>query len=138
MTRGWPASVVSSYFFGDCSMPNDLTANAEALGQAGGGSKPSSSLYREMGLAAVATELNLQLNTLEPDVAEAVQRGAAALFLASSGRSLTRDPRIVRAGEKGGRRKALRVASNERPSKRFPTGKAEVLKCLAGGTEAQS
>ena len=119
-------------------MPNDLTANAEALGQAGGGSKPLSSLYREIGLAAVATELNLQLNTLEPDVAEAVQRGTAALFLAGSGRSLTRDPRIVRAAEEGGRRKARRVASNGRLSKRFPTGKAEVVKCLADGTEAQA
>ncbi len=119
-------------------MLNDLTANAEALGQAGGGCKPSSSLYREIGLAAVAAELNLQLNALEPDVAEAVQRGAAALFLAGSGRSLTRDPRIVRAGEEGGRYRARRVASNGRLSKRFPTGKAEVLKCLADGTEAQS
>jgi len=119
-------------------MPNNLTANAQALGQAGGGSKPLSSLYRELGLAAVATELNLQLNTLEPDVAEAVQRGAAALFLAGSGRSLIRDPRIVRAGEEGGRRKARRVASNGRLSKRFPTRNAEVVKCLADGTEAQS
>jgi hypothetical protein len=119
-------------------MPNDLTAKAEALGHAGGGSKPLSSLYREIGLAAVATELNLQLNTLEPDVAEAVQRGAAALFLVGSGRSLTRDPRIVRAAEEGGRRKARRVARNGRLSKRFPAGKAEVVKCLADGTEAQS
>jgi hypothetical protein len=119
-------------------MPNDLTANAEALGRAGGDSKSSSRLYREIGLAAVAIELSLQLNTLEPDVAEAVQRGAAALFLAGGRRSLTRDPRIVRAGEKGRRRKARRVASNGRLSKCFPTRKAEVLKCLADGTEAQS
>ena len=65
-------------------MPNDLTANAQALGQASSGGKPLSSLYREIGLAAVATGLNLQLNTLEPDVAEAVQRGTAAIFLAGS------------------------------------------------------
>jgi hypothetical protein len=93
-------------------MLKDLTANAETLGPAGGGCKPSSSLYREIGLAAVAAELNLQLNTLEPDVAEAVQRGAAALFPAQSGRTLTRDPRIVRVGKERGRRKARRVASN--------------------------
>jgi hypothetical protein len=43
---------------------------------------PLASLYREIGLAAVASGLKLQLNTLDPDVAEAVQRGAAALFLA--------------------------------------------------------
>jgi hypothetical protein len=119
-------------------MPNDLTANAQALGQASCGSKPLSSLYREIGLAAVATELNLQLNTLDLDAAEAVQRGAAALLVAGSGRGLTRYPRIVRAGEEGGRRKARRVASKRRQSKRFPTGKSEVVKCLADGTEAQS
>ena len=31
-------------------------------------------LYRDIGLATVATELNLQPDTLEPDVAEAVER----------------------------------------------------------------
>ncbi len=119
-------------------MPNDLTANAQALDQASGGCKPLSSLYREIGLAAVATGLNLQLNTLESDVAEAVQRGAAALFLAGYGPGLTRYPRIVLVGEEGGRRKARRVASKARQSKHFPTGKAEVVKCLADGTEARS
>ncbi len=101
-------------------MPNDLTANAQALGEASSGGKPLSSLYREIGLAAVATGLNLQLNTLEPDLAEAVRRGAAVIFLARSGRSLTRDPRIVRAGEEGGRRKSRRVPSKGGQSKRFP------------------
>jgi len=98
-------------------MPNDLTASAQALDQASGGGTPLSSLYREIGLAAVATALNLQLNTLEPDVADAVQRGAAAISLAGSGRSLTHYPRIVRAGEEGGRRKARRVRSKGRQSK---------------------
>ena len=55
-------------------MSNDLTADAEAPGEASRSGMPSSSLYHEIGLAAVATELNLQLNTLEPDVAEAVER----------------------------------------------------------------
>jgi hypothetical protein len=97
-------------------MPNDLTANAQAAGQASGGCKPLSSLCREIGLAAVATELNLQLNTLELDVAEDVERGAAALFLAGYGPSLTRYPRNVRDGEEGGRRKGRRVASKARQS----------------------
>ncbi len=97
-------------------MRSDLTANAQALGQASSGGKPLSSLYREIGLAAVATGLNLQLNTLEPDVAEAVQRGTAAIFLAGSGHSLTRHSRIVRAGEEGGRRKARPVPSKGRQS----------------------
>jgi hypothetical protein len=100
-------------------MPNDLIATPQALGQASGGREPLSSLYREIGLAAVASGLKLQLNTLDPDVAEAVERGTAALF-AAYGPSLTRYPRSVRAGENGGRRKARLVASKARQSQRFP------------------
>jgi hypothetical protein len=39
----------------------------------------------EIGLAAVASGLKLQLNALDPDVAEAVERGTAALFLRGTG-----------------------------------------------------
>ena len=63
-------------------MSNNPAANARTLGVASDGQTPLSCLYREVGLAAVANELNLQLNTLEPDVAAAVERGAAALLLA--------------------------------------------------------
>ena len=80
-------------------MSNDLAADARAPGEGSSGRRPLSSLYREIGLATVATEFNLQLNTLEPDVSEAVQRGTAALFLVGSGRSLTRYPRIARASD---------------------------------------
>jgi hypothetical protein len=73
-------------------MPNDLIAAPLALGPASGGREPLSSLYREIGLAAVASGLKLQLNTLDADVAEAVERGAAALFLAGYGPSLIRYP----------------------------------------------
>jgi hypothetical protein len=118
-------------------MPNDLIAAAQALGQATGGYEPLPSLYREIGLAAVAIELNLQLNTLDPDVAEAVERGSAALFPAGYEPSPTRFPRSVRAGEDGGRRKARHVASKARQSLRFPKAKAEVVKCLADGTETR-
>jgi hypothetical protein len=118
-------------------MPNDLTATAQAVGQASGGWEPSSSLCREIGLAAVARGLNLQLNTLDPDVAEAVKRGAAALFLAGYGPSLTRFPRSIRAGENGGRRKARHMASKAIQSRRLPTEKVEVVKCLADGREAR-
>jgi hypothetical protein len=52
-------------------MSNYLTADARAPGEASSGGMPLSSLYHEIGLAAVATELNLQLNALEP--AEAVE-----------------------------------------------------------------
>ena len=47
-------------------MSNYLTADARAPGEASSGGMPLSSLYHEIGLAAVATELNLQLNALEP------------------------------------------------------------------------
>ena len=69
-------------------MSNNLTADARATGEASSGWRPQSSLYRAIGLATVATELNLQLVTLEPEVAEAVERGAAALLMAGFGRSL--------------------------------------------------
>ena len=48
-----------------------------------------SPLCRAFGLAAVAAELNLQMDTLEPDTARAIERGAAALFLAGYGPRLT-------------------------------------------------
>ena len=63
-------------------MSNNPAASARTLGEASDGQTPFSGLYREVGLAAVANELNLQLNTLEHDVAAAVERGAAALLLA--------------------------------------------------------
>jgi hypothetical protein len=69
-------------------MSNYLTADARAPGEASSGGMPLSSLYHEIGLAAVATELNLQLNTLAP--AEAVEMGAAALLLAGDGPSVPR------------------------------------------------
>ena len=47
-------------------MSNNPAANARTLSEASDGQTPLSGLYREVGLAAVANELNLQLNTLEP------------------------------------------------------------------------
>jgi hypothetical protein len=40
---------------------------------------------RTLGLAAVAAELNLEVDTLEPEVGQAVQKGAASLYLAGYG-----------------------------------------------------
>ena len=62
-------------------MRQDPPAFPRAWEQSAGFAEPLSSLYREAGLAAVAVELNLQVHTLAPEVAEAVERGAAALFL---------------------------------------------------------
>ena len=42
-------------------------------------------LHREVGLAAIAAELQLELFTLAPEVAQAVEKGAAALFLSGYG-----------------------------------------------------
>ena len=96
------------------------------------------SLYRDIGLATVATELNLQLDTLEPDVAEAVERGAAAGLLAEFGPSLTRHRRSVRAGEQGGRRKLRRLVRKAKQSRRFPTGKSVIAKHLWESMEGRS
>ncbi|MGO8798015.1 MAG: hypothetical protein ACLQE9_14160 [Roseiarcus sp.] len=60
-------------------MRHEPTANPEIIEQRAGESKLLSRLYREVGLAAVAAELNLQGAALEPDLAEAVERGALLL-----------------------------------------------------------
>jgi hypothetical protein len=59
----------------------------DALITTSGAASPmlSPQLYRAFGLAAVAAELNLDIDMLEPETAEAVARGAAALFLAGYG-----------------------------------------------------
>jgi hypothetical protein len=61
-------------------MRQDLPSDPPVLQQRAGQSKLLSRLYRDVGMAAVAAELDLQLNALEPDVAEAVQRGASVLL----------------------------------------------------------
>ena len=109
-------------------MSNNPAANARTLGVASGGQTPLSCLYREVGLAAVANELNLQLDTLEPDVAAAVERGAAALLLAGREPGPTRHRRSVRAGEEGSSQKMRRLASMARRSPRFPMGNSEIVR----------
>ena len=110
-------------------MSNNPAANARTLSEASDGQTPLSGLYREVGLAAVAHELNLQLNTLEPDVAAAVERGAAALLLAGREPGPTRHRR--RAGGEGSShnmRHTRRLASTARRSPRFPMGKSEIVR----------
>jgi hypothetical protein len=62
-------------------MRQDPLALPRAWTQSAGFSNPLFGLYREAGLAAVAVEFNLRVYELAPEVAEAVERGAAALFL---------------------------------------------------------
>jgi hypothetical protein len=60
-------------------MRQDLPAKPQSLEQRAGESKLLSRLYRDVGLAAVAAELELQASALEADIAEAVARGAPLL-----------------------------------------------------------
>jgi hypothetical protein len=66
-------------------MPSNLTANPPTFGEPAAARRPLSSLCHEIGLAAVAIELDLELSTLDHDVAEAIAQGAAALFDAATG-----------------------------------------------------
>jgi hypothetical protein len=60
-------------------MRQDLESNSPALEQRAGQSQLLSRLYREVGMAVVAAELDLQLDMLEAEDAAAVRRGAAVL-----------------------------------------------------------
>jgi hypothetical protein len=73
-------------------MRQDPVAIPRARNEGAGFAEPLAILYREAGLAAVAVELHLHAYELSPEVAEAVERGAAALFLSGYGpyRTLTR------------------------------------------------
>ena len=88
--------------------------------------------YRDIGLATVATELNFRLETLEPDLAEAVERGATTVLRARFGPSLNRRRRSVRAGEQGRRNKPRRLARKARQSWRIPIGEFVIPRQLRG------
>lgn len=61
-------------------MRQQATAFSEVLEAPAGRSRLLSRLYREIGLAAVAVELELSREELELDVAQAVERGARYLL----------------------------------------------------------
>ena len=94
-------------------MRQDPLAVPRAWNQSAGFAKPPFGLHREAGLAAVAVELNLQVNELAPEVAEAVERGAAALFLGGYGPYSTLTRQSAEAGEDARQRKAPRAARNQ-------------------------
>ena len=106
-------------------MPN-LTTNPRSFGEPTNSRKSLSSLCREIGLAAVAIELNLELSTLEPDVGEAIERGAAALCDGGYRPSLIGHRRSVGAREKGSVQMVRRRANKAGKSRPFPTGKGEI------------
>ena len=102
-------------------MHQNLLLNRAAVDKILGHEKPLSSLTHEVGMAAVAAELHLGIEDLELDAADAVEKGAAALFLAGFG-----PKRVGSIGRgrtaKGSGRKTGRSASARR-SLRLPTGK---------------
>ena len=75
-------------------MPQDVSVSPESDEQL------ASRRCRAFGLAAIAAELNLQANAFEPETAKAIESGAAALFLAGYGPTLTGSPASSRFKER--------------------------------------
>jgi len=102
-------------------MHQKLPINRAAVDEILGHVKPRSSMTREVGMAAVAAELHLGIDDVELDAAEAVEKGAAALFLAGFGpqrvASIARGRTAKGSGLKAGRSASVRRAG------RLHTGK---------------
>jgi hypothetical protein len=60
-------------------MRHDLSAIPDALEAPAGRSRLLTRLSRDVGVAAVATELGLKLDECEPELATSIQRGARYL-----------------------------------------------------------
>jgi hypothetical protein len=60
-------------------MRQELAVVPEVIEKAAGRSRLLSRLYHEIGLAAVAFELDVEVETLEPESYEAIRRGARYL-----------------------------------------------------------
>lgn len=98
--------------FGECPMRHSLSANAHAV------ELPPPDLCRAFGLAAIAAELDLQVDTLDPEAAEVVGRGAATLFLAGYGPKGSRSQSSRQFGWDRDRPKSRRAARSRRLSGR--------------------
>jgi SAM-dependent MidA family methyltransferase len=94
-------------------MREDPLAFPGAWNQSAGLAKPLFGLYREAGLAAVAVELNLQVDELAPEVAEAIERGAAALFLGGYSPYSTLTRQSAEVGKEARQRKTPRAIRNQ-------------------------
>ena len=97
-------------------MRQDPLAFPRAWNQSAATATPLLHLFREAGLAAVAVELDLQVYDLAPEVAEAVERGAAALFLGGYGPYSTLARQSGGAGAEARQRKAQRAIHNHAKS----------------------
>ena len=99
------------------NLPITRTAVDKILGHV----KPLSNMTHEVGLAAVAAELHLGIDDLELDAADAVERGAAALFLAGFGpkpaASIARGRTVKGSGRKTGRSSTARRSQGVRARK---------------------
>jgi hypothetical protein len=93
-------------------MRQDPVAVPRARSQSADFAGPLLGLYREAGLAAVAVELDLQVDQLAPEVAEAVARGAAALFLGGFSPYSTLTRQGAGVGKAARQRKAPRAVGN--------------------------
>ena len=60
-------------------MRHDVATIPDAIEQPAGRSRLLSRLYHEIGLAAVAFELDVEIQELEPEECEAIRRGARYL-----------------------------------------------------------
>jgi hypothetical protein len=60
-------------------MRHDISAIPDVIEKPAGRSRLLSRLYREIGLAAVAFELDVDVEKLEPESYEAIRRGARYL-----------------------------------------------------------
>ncbi len=60
-------------------MRHDLTAVPEVIEARAGSSRLLARLYHDIGLAAVAAEFELPIERFDPELAEAVERGARYL-----------------------------------------------------------
>jgi hypothetical protein len=105
-------------------MHEDLSINRAAVDRMLGHVRPLSNMSREVGLAAVAAELHLSIDDLDLDAADAVERGAAALFLAGFGPRLAAPVSHGRKGKSRG--SEMRRSASVRRSRRLHTGKATV------------
>lgn len=94
-------------------MREDPLAFPGAWNQSAGLAKPLFGLCREAGLAAVAVEFNLQVDELAPEVAQAIERGAAALFLGGYSPYSTLTRQSAEVGKDARQRKSPRAIPNQ-------------------------
>ena len=102
-------------------MHQNLQINRAAVDKILGDEKPLSSMTHEVGMAAVAAELHLGIDDLELDAADAVEKGAAALFLAGFGPKRVASVARARTAKVSGRK--IGRSASARRSRRLPAGK---------------